>query len=171
MQKRNIIPIISFILILLISTMSIVFAWFSIVEKTQEILIYSGKIKIEANLYQIIDEEEIEINEKIIFNKVIPKDQFQFKLVIKNIGTIPGNLNVDIEVKTNNDQLLDYFKLQYDSNLKKLETMKLIENEQLMNNNEKIITFNISVDETLTINNLNNYVTIEKIYLSLEQIR
>lgn len=90
-MKKQLILLISSITLIVLSLTTVVFAWFTIVDKTQEIFIYSGTLGINAQLFKGDSTDEIET---ISFDNVLPGDLYYFRLVLESTGTINGNLRV-----------------------------------------------------------------------------
>jgi len=82
---------------------SVTYAWFSKVNQTNVITIDSASLKVEVDLYEaghsLTSPDNTDYNlvtESITFGRVIPGEVYHFKLVIRNTGSIPGNITVNI---------------------------------------------------------------------------
>lgn len=95
-------------LLIVASLVAVVFAWFNLSNKTPPIIIILGRIEVEPHLYEINDGVDTEITESIVINRVVPGDTFNYKLTIKNTGTLVGDLTIKIEFTSNNINLMDY---------------------------------------------------------------
>lgn len=98
------------------------YAWVAFIERTQPILIYSGKIEVEASFYQADDpnfdgifDDYLEINEAgVTFEHAAPGQIFSFKLTINNQGNIPARLTVTLlNHILNNPDLAELFHLEF----------------------------------------------------------
>lgn len=95
-------------LLVVASLVAVVFAWFNLSNKTPPIIIILGRIEVEPHLYEVNDGVDTEITESIVINMVVPGDTFDYKLTIKNTGTLVGDLNIKIEFTSNNINLMEY---------------------------------------------------------------
>lgn len=114
MQKR-VLLIITLIVSIIITATTVVFAWFTVIEKTQPIFIYSGSVKTEAELF-VLDKNAVyqPVNSEYSFNNVVPNQMFNFKLVVVNQGTLDANLLLKLSFLNDNPTLLDYLILSYE---------------------------------------------------------
>lgn len=94
-------------LLIVASLVAVVFAWFNLSNKTPPIIIILGRIEVEPHLYEVNDGVDTEITESIVINRVVPGDTFDYKLTIKNTGTLVGDLNIKIEFTSNNINLME----------------------------------------------------------------
>lgn len=166
MKKSSVSLIIISFLLIVASLGAVLYAWFGLVEKTQPILIYSGKIELTAILY---DEEENEIN-NILIDKVIPGDVFTYTLDVKNKGTILGNLDLlyTFDISSN---LKDYIEFSINDNTLEIVDGEYLYQTTLDKNESKTITFSIKIHEDLEISMLteNDKIIIESIFINLIQ--
>lgn len=180
MQKKTLL-LISLIITFILTASTVVFAWFTVVEKTQPILIYSGSLKLEAELFEISD-TEIPITSSYDFGMVVPGDIYKFRLDLVNLGTLDANLAVKITLTNNlSATLRNFFVLNYDGiepeNINNdvhtidLETLYGIGQSNL--SNEMSFTFDLLIDKDILIDDLDNngyYIKIESIELTLIQL-
>lgn len=188
MQKKALL-IISLIVSIIITATTVVFAWFSMVEKTQPIFIYSGSIKTEAELF-VLDKNDVyqPVTDQYAFTNVVPNQTFNFKLVVINQGTLDANLNLKLFFQQDNPTLLDYLILSYEAitvdPLTSAYEFNLVNNliagsyfitnefdEEVEQFNSLTVYFDIQVSPLLTkedVVNLNTLI-LEKIEITLIQ--
>lgn len=78
---------------------SVTFAWYAKVEQTDIIKIESASLKVDAKLYFAGNDNSNPFNlvsDQLAINEILPGEVFYFKLIVKNEGTIKGNLSVKI---------------------------------------------------------------------------
>lgn len=170
MQKKWLL-LLTLLITMILTASTVVFAWFTLVEKTQPILIYSGSIKLKANLYLVKeDNSREEITESFTFNNVVPGQSFTFELVVKNEGSLNGDLEVDFTFKSNKSNHLNYFKIIHNTDEALFSEAYSID-DLLNKRSNKTITFNIVILNTLKNNmiDFNDYVSIDNILLTLTQ--
>lgn len=172
MKEKGIVIIIISILIMVVALTTTVYAWFSLVEKTQPIIIYSGKIELNAKLY---DDQNNQIT-SLIINDVVPGDEFNYSLVIKNEGTILGDLDVLFNFKVANNNLKSYiiFTIEDDDVFTGSTTFNsnsYLYTNELQKNETITIYFKIKISDNLEITHLgeDNTVEIRTIQLQLTQ--
>lgn len=114
-NKAKVIKLLLILVPTIISIIVITFAWFMVITKTDPIIIRSGTLRVEANLYYEDDDGEyVEITESITFSNIIPGAVFKFKLTMKNAGSIDGHLMVDILSIVFSDEIIEEaFELCY----------------------------------------------------------
>ena len=169
MKKNGTIIIILSFLIMVVAIFTAVYAWFSLVEKTQPIIIYSGKIELNAKLY---DEDDNEIN-SLTIDKVVPGDVFNYKLVIKNEGTILGNLETVFNFKVSNNNLKSFIIFDIDDlNLNNDSTTFVSSSYTYLNQLDKddVITiyFSITISEDLELTDLSGNDVVEIITINIK---
>ena len=116
----------------------ITYAWFAVINKTDPIIIATGSLRVDAKLYYKTEVSgtytEVE-DGGINLNYVIPGKKFYFKLEITNIGSIPGELTVEIINITYTDEglegLFDIFFVD-PSDVDELEISKSITGDELL---------------------------------------
>lgn len=140
MKEKGIVIIIISILIMVVALTTTVYAWFSLVEKTQPIIIYSGKIELDAKLY---DEQNNQIT-SLTIDKVVPGDEYSYFLVIKNQGTLLGDLDVLFNFKVANNNLKSYIIFT-------IEDEELFTGSTTFNSNSYLYTNQLDKNETITI--------------------
>lgn len=176
-MKKGIGFIILSIFIMLVAASVTVYAWFGLIEKTQPIIIYSGTVELEALLY---DSNEDQITEAITITNVVPGDEYEYTLIIRNLGTIPSKLTVDFSFLTENPNLKDYITFNLNEDSKDFNNSNyLYEYSGLVINynpetsaNEIIINFSIKFNEAIEFSHLenqNNITQITKIEITLQQ--
>ena len=84
----------------------VVFAWFNFSSRTPPIIINLGEIKLDAKLYDNVTNEEITTS--LYFDKLVPGDEFNYRLELKNIGNLAGILNATFTFLASDDSLLEY---------------------------------------------------------------
>lgn len=179
MRKQKLILMSISFLIMIMSLSMVVYAWFTIVERTQEIIIFSGKIETSATLYEIkSDNTRTEITNSYEFMDVIPGDQFNFVLKIKNEGTIPGTLLVKTDFVIL-EELKPFFEFSYglDENNLTLgsitQSVTMINKISIISKEEVNLYFSVKVKTDLTKEDYeeltSKFLKIDKITISIEQ--
>ncbi|MFA7435340.1 MAG: hypothetical protein WC006_03125 [Bacilli bacterium] len=107
----------------LITLITVTFAWFIAIDKTDPIIIKSGTLKVSASLYIGLDTDEdgnVEeseysiVEEPINLTNVLPGNIYHFKLEIENLGSVPGYLSVDaINIIYSDDIMKNTFKFDF----------------------------------------------------------
>lgn len=135
-KKRIYLRLIFMLLVAVILTASISFAWFTLTERTEEIWIYSGNLRGKAEFYYVANEDDM--GNPVLSNEIIPSEKEDWYLIdseyrlkyfvpgqthyfavnLKNAGTIDGYLTVSIYVSLNagtaeNPETIPGFKLTY----------------------------------------------------------
>ncbi|MDY0276553.1 MAG: hypothetical protein RBQ97_00560 [Acholeplasma sp.] len=156
-QDRKTMIILAF-LMLAVSLVTVVFAWFSLVEKTQIIIIKAGDFSARVKLYQVMEPDNEEINEINISN-VVPGDEFNYLLTVKNMGIITANLTVSftfLDSEYNSIKFRNYFTLSYSfdgenySEANISNDLVLLNQESIIASGEKNVYFRIDVNTNLT---------------------
>ncbi len=170
MKKLNLALAITSIILTLLVISTLVYAWFGIIEKTQPIIIYSGKINLKADLYQIVDEDDILIDE-ISFSNVVPGDKFYYKLVVKNQGTITGILDASFIFAGTNQTIrsLVLFKTSDDLSYTTFNSNYTLDAITLLAEQETTIFFEVLISEDLEDTVIGDYAEISSINISLTQ--
>ena len=78
-------------LLVVASLVAVVFAWFNLSNKTPPIIIILGRIEVEPHLYEVNDGVDTEITESIVIKGLSQVILFDYKLTIKNTGTLVGD--------------------------------------------------------------------------------
>ena len=168
-----------------------IFAWFAFVKTDQSIIFTTGKVEVLADLYQandldfdgIFDESDYELKTgPITINNVVSGQRYSFKLVIKNVGTIPGKLTVTLShtgVETLNKAYTLHYSNLDETNYSHTETSfpegefvvaEMASLTNISNENETVLLFQIFVNKNLTNAQHSQPFIISKITIDLEQI-
>lgn len=104
-------------------TVYITYAWFTVSEKSRPIIITTGSLKQSSHFYVGVDENfdgELEGGYTELTQggysipAVIPGQIYTFKIIVINDGTVPGKLSITMNnIVSNSPELLDYFELVY----------------------------------------------------------
>ena len=168
MQKKWL-AFLTLLIIFLITVTSVVFAWFTLVQKTQAIFIYSATIKLNAELY---DSQGAEVTTAINFSNVVPGDEFAFSLMVENYGNLDGDLIVEFMFDTNNLVLMDYFAIELVEpyELKTFNEGFTI-NDEVLKATFKTYNFKVIVSPTLTLEQINqaDFIEISHLKITLQQ--
>lgn len=104
-NKARVIKLSIMLIVTFITLIMVTFAWFIAIDKTDPIIIESGTLRVKADLYihndinnngQVDEGEYILADKPISIVNVVPGSVFHFKLEIENLGSVPGNLTIDI---------------------------------------------------------------------------
>lgn len=185
MQKKALTAkIILFILTIIIFTSSAVFAWVAFVERTQPIILYSGKLSAQATLYQLIDPDfdgedpsnnYLEINQSYDFYKIIPGQVYAFKLVIVNTGTITSNLSIEMLLGYQSDPTVkDNILITYEDPIirtQSLDSMMLFNEYELEASGTYTFYFKMIMTEFIGNSHKNDILTIQRFVIVLDQIQ
>lgn len=154
---------------------SVTYAWFSKVNKTSIINYDTASLKVEATLYKKDPSNEWTIvNESLTFGVVVPGDTFYFKIKVKNIGTIDGDLTITANdiTSSSNDAIDGVFEFLIDGEHEKIDTMfgnTLLDDLVLEPNQE--IEFEFAVYATGDLTEIFGHsLTINKINITLKQV-
>lgn len=179
---------ISFVIItVIILSISITFAWFTMMETTDPIIFNTGSLTADLSLYQGIDhnhDQEIdeyrEVTKKIDFQNVIPGEVLYFRVIVQNEGTIDGSLDFFInEIDYNNDEFLEGFKMTFINPLtNNYQEMELSSYQNGLNifhgyllEKEKSFTFDFTINVKGKLQSLEEaYLEIKSFCIKLEQI-
>lgn len=190
MKKTVVIRIVLFLLTLISFLTTTVFAWSTFVQRTQPIMFYSGRLSVEAKLFQLVDpnydgidldDEYVEITESYEFTKLVPGQVFSFKIEVTNNGNIPGYLKLAMFINdVASSQFLDVMELSYENP----ETNDLIVNslsyENLFFQNKYLVSgvqnkytfyFKLHVKPELGNSLKSQGLIIEKFVVTLDQIK
>lgn len=173
-MKKQILLILAFIILVGLMSVSVVFAWFSVLERTQPILIYSGTVDLTANLYDVTQDDEVEITEAYNISNVIPGDIYHFRIDFVHTGTLKADLVLVFNIDSNNAYLVNVNYIDSNNTNTKLD---LINNKVIYNNltpNTSLsINFEIKVNESLTLDDVSNlsvFTILNNIELVLTQV-
>lgn len=161
---------------------SVTYAWFSKVNQTNVITIDSASLKVEASLYQAghspsipSDDDFILVENSIAFGNVIPGERYHFKLVVKNIGSIPGKLTVnvdDIDHSPNLDEGIFLFNVKENSNSILLNQNNILFEDLIIDDgNEVILNFSIELSGIAHSELTAEYLRLNHINIRLDQIQ
>ena len=171
-MKKTIVLLITSIILVIVSVSTVVFAWFSIVEKTREIIIYSGKLELSSILYDISNDVNTEITE-ISFDKVVAGDEFKYMLVINNlessmIGSLDIKFLMEFDLKLAN---LININFMPGSNISPINSYMAISNHILdQTNKELVLYFDIKFSNDITLNEINTNFIITQIEITFSQV-
>lgn len=185
MKKTTFIAkILLFILTLSAFLGSAIFAWVSFVDKSQPIMLYSGRLNAEAKLFILddpnFDDEDVnneytEITNAYQISHVQPGQIYSFKLEVKNTGTIPAHLKVFLEIDdTSNEGLLDVIHIAFNEPIymnQRLESMYLFEEQPILKLETYVFYFNIVITEFLGNVYSGQSVVIKNLIITLDQIQ
>lgn len=127
MKKQLISSIFIFLSVVMVIT-TVVFAWVVLTFRSEEIIVTTGSIKVEANLFYATDENydgnlDLVSGEPvynpitspgITFTEVIPGQKYTYRLVITNTGTSDGFLSIYIkDILTIDSDMYQMLKITY----------------------------------------------------------
>lgn len=187
MKKSTfIVRIVLFVLTLSAFFGSAVFAWVAFVERSQPIMLYSGRLVAEAKLFVLedpdydgIDPNNIytytEITSAYHLTKVQPGQILSFKLEVKNSGSIPAHLKVFLEIDAASESdLLDEMHIQYTQPLnvnQSLESMLLFDEVYVEKSETYVFYFQMIVTEFVGNSLSGDAVIIKHLEVTLDQIQ
>lgn len=185
MKKTTFIAkILLFILTLSAFLGSAIFAWVSFVDKSQPIMLYSGRLNAEAKLFILedpnydgedVNNEYTEITNAYQISHVQPGQIYSFKLEVNNTGTIPAHLKVFLEIDdTSNEGLLDVIHIAFNEPFymnQRLESMYLFEEQPILKLETYVFYFNIVITEFLGNVYSGQSVVIKNLIITLDQIQ
>lgn len=185
MKKLLIIKLVMFILTLIMFISSLVFAWTALIKTSDPLMIYSGRIDTIARLYQLYDpdhdgEDEnnqyYELTTAVTFNQVIPGEIYSFKLEIRNIGTVPAMLSVDLVLDESSDlSLIEHVHLVYGTPVSLSQPLTynmLLFNEIYIDPYEVyVFYFQVAIQSTLGNLHQNEQFVIKHLHIRLDQIQ
>lgn len=173
MKKINRAMIISSVLMILLSGITVVLAWFTIVEKTTNIIIYSGTVETE---YQLINTDtNAVINNQIVYEKVLPGAQYNYRLTISNAGTIHANLKVVFNFGGTSNDIKAAFTLNDATNSYNFTESRTIVDGLILypaaaaGSSTYIYNFSIVFDSDYEDKTFDQVAFIESIVITLEQ--
>lgn len=96
------------------------FAWFTMIESTEPILINTGSLRVTTGLYQaefdqvgnITKYTKIEEGDLTI-NLVTPGQKLSYRIIAQNNGTIPGKLSITVNDIVGDMAMLSGFKIDF----------------------------------------------------------
>ena len=173
----------------LITLITVTFAWFIAIDKTDPIIIKSGTLKVSASLYIGLDTDEdgnVEeseysiVEEPINLTNVLPGNIYYFKLEIENLGSVPGHLSVDaINIIYSDDIMKNTFKFDYvnpkSSEEETLfifdEEINLFENFVINKESSLQFYFKIIGDEIINTDMQGHSLKLSSFLITLDQIQ
>lgn len=185
MKKSTfIVRIVLFVLTLSAFFGSAVFAWVAFVERSQPIMLYSGRLVAEAKLFVLEDPDYdgtdpnniyTEITSAYHLTKVQPGQVFSFKLEVKNSGSIPAHLKVFLEIDAASESdLLDVINIAYTQPLnvnQSLESMLLFDEVYVEKSETYVFYFQMIVTEFVGNSLSGDAVIIKHLEVTLDQIQ
>lgn len=101
-MKNKVLLIIYLIVTIILTATTVVFAWFTIVEKTKLIIIHSGEFDVESKLEYIDNLNNVtNITTGYTFKEFVPNQKFNFRLTTINKGTIDARLSIELNFINN----------------------------------------------------------------------
>lgn len=173
----------------LITLITVTFAWFIAIDKTDPIIIKSGTLKVSASLYIGLDTDEdgnVEeseysiVEEPINLTNVLPGNIYYFKLEIENLGSVPGHLSVDaINIIYSDDIMKNTFKFDFvnpkSSEEETLfifdEEINLFENFVINKESSLQFYFKIIGDEIINTDMQGHSLKLSSFLITLDQIQ
>lgn len=173
----------------LITLITVTFAWFIAIDKTDPIIIKSGTLKVSASLYIGLDTDEdgnVEeseysiVEEPINLTNVLPGNIYYFKLKIENLGSVPGHLSVDaINIIYSDDIMKNTFKFDFvnpkSSEEETLfifdEEINLFENFVINKESSLQFYFKIIGDEIINTDMQGHSLKLSSFLITLDQIQ
>lgn len=182
--KSKIILLSLTMLLTIVLTIFITFAWFDMINETKTpIIINTGSLRLKSDLYYLEDEEYIHLETGgIDFEGVIPGEEIVFKIDSINNGNVKGYLNLKINIVNSNYEFLKCFNVKYIDPSDSNKTEKIVGLDTIMQNNKIIFTnvfldaqkvlefnFTISVNQNMTSAFSGEVLTIQNFILNLNQ--
>lgn len=173
--RAKVIKLSLMLIAMVITLITVTFAWFMVVNKSEPIIIKTGTLRVNATLYYV-DEEETEVGSSgIIIADIIPGKEFLFKLSITNNGSIPGSLTVKIMNIIYSEEFMDgVFEIRYgDDETKPIsgEEMLLFEEYFLTEKTTYDFFFTVIATGNITSDMISEYIILSKILVQLDQIK
>jgi hypothetical protein len=122
-SKSRIILLLLTMVLTIVLSVYISFAWFNMIETTDPILINTGSLRVDSEFLYGVDNdydgvvdngEYLEVNEGgITFTNVIPGQKYPYRIFIRNLGTIPGQLSISINHLEGSSEMLNGFKIWF----------------------------------------------------------
>ncbi|MGI6787195.1 MAG: hypothetical protein ACOX5X_01390 [Acholeplasmataceae bacterium] len=189
---RQLILIVISIVLTGVTLATSIFAWFAYVNIEQPIIFRTGRVDVDATLYQATDPNytggPFEDSDYVLVTNTVTLDNlysgqiFSFMLKVKNVGSIPGELTITLKnlpnIDLNNALILRYSTLNgtsYTIEQATFPTSDFIIGTKdvlsyLTGENEVILLFQIEVGKNLTNAHYGQSLTIDHIEVKLEQI-
>jgi len=134
-NKAKVIKLSAMLLSTIITVVTVTFAWFVGMDRTDPVIIESGNLRVSATLYYKNEQNEFEeVEESLSLDHVIPGKVYNFKLEITNNGTIDGHLSITIiNIKYSDDIMKEKFELSFlNPNDNNQEISKIIDDIDLV---------------------------------------
>lgn len=181
-NKVRVIQLSLMIFLTIILIISITFAWFMIIKKTDPIIVNTGSLHTSAKLYYKNDNEVYEeiVAGGIKFTNVVPGETYDYKIVVNNLGTIAGSLDINLyEVLTTHPDLMTGFTINYLNPLTNENISMIISNDNLNifsnyvldSNNSFDFYFSVVVTDVVSSIYCNESLTITSFVIRLDQLR
>ena len=189
---RQLILIVISIVLTGVTLATSIFAWFAYVNIEHPIIFRTGRVDVDATLYQATDPNytggPFEDSDYVLVTNTVTLDNlysgqiFSFMLKVKNVGSIPGELTITLKnlpnIDLNNALILRYSTLNgtsYTIEQATFPTSDFIIGTKdvlsyLTGENEVILLFQIEVGKNLTNAHYGQSLTIDHIEVKLEQI-
>src|SRR5690554_1311666 len=181
-NKAKVIKLSAMLLSTIITVVTVTFAWFVGMDKTEPVIIESGNLRVSATLYYKNEQNEFEeVEESLSLDHVIPGKVYNFKLEITNNGTIDGHLSITIKnIKYSDDIMKNKFELTFPNpNDNNQKISKMIENIDLLIFEEYVLGsqnsfefhFTITGTESITSEMAYQKIQLSSFLVKLDQIQ
>ena len=189
-SKAKVIKLTIMLIVTAITFIMVTFAWFIAIDKTDPIIIESGTLRVNANLYiwkdnnqdgLIQESEYVEVTDEINnLTNVLPGSVYYFKLTMENEGSVPGQLTVDIiNIEYSDEIMHNAFKIDFLDPVANEETEKYIVGEDLnvfrdyVVGKESIFLFYFKIvgDESISSDMAGEYLRLTSFLVTLNQIK
>jgi len=172
-KKSSVFIIIVSIAMLVLSATTLVFAWFTIVEKTTNIIVYSGTIETEYELRDL--DTDTVITNQITYERILPGAVHNYRLTVTNNGTIDANLKVEFNFLGSNN-IKSAFTINNDNNSYDFTQSRIVVENLVLyaihnpNSSTYVYDFSVIFDSDYEDQTFDQVVTIENIVITLEQV-
>lgn len=184
MRKIDLTMILIFILSLVALITTSVYAWFSLVEKTQPIVIYSGSVDL---FVKLSDEDDVEIISEIEIDGFVPGDTYGFYLYLENRGTLDTIVSLNFNFSGTSNDIKEYvvFKIFGDDDLEIQQDLTgktnltfneiselgltTVEDRDLGNYTNTTYYFEIYIKPSLEYSDLGYKIVLNSITITIEQ--
>lgn len=172
-----------------ITVITITFAWFVAMNRTDPVIIESGTLRVNALLYYgededdsgVVEEDEYRlVEEGISLTNVIPGKEYLFKLEIENEGSVPGHLSINIiNIIFSNIIMEDKFEVKFLDPQTSIERALVIDDLELLIFEEYVLTeetsfnfyFSIVGTKDLSSEMAYEYIKLSSFLVRLDQIQ
>lgn len=197
-SKSRIILLLLTMVLTIVLSIYISFAWFSMIETTDPILINTGSLRVESEFYYgvdanydgIVDEGQYQkITEGgISFNNIIPGQKYPYRIITRNLGSIPGQLSISINNLEASKDILKGFNITFNHPTlgltkvsfasaiiddKGIINLPLLNNDVIVQENGKendIYIFDFVIEVTENITNNDGSLVIRNFLINLSQV-